>query len=127
MTRSKFVLVEHKAKRAGKHQDFRVKKPASRMWASWALRKGFPENPGEKVLAIRTEDHSEKGALITGEITSGYGKGFITALDGGDCYIDIWTDKHIRLDLKGKKYKGIYHLIQPKGFDKKSWLVFKGK
>ena len=131
MTRSRFVIMEHKANRAGLHFDLRFKMPKSKDWDSFAVRKGVPTLPGRKVLAVRTTVHSEREALLTGKIEKGYGAGTLTEWDGGSCDIIKYTDKHIVLDLKGRKVKGIYHMSSTgyadKNFDKKNYWLFKGK
>lgn len=128
LAQSRFVIMEHEAIKAGKHNDLRIKKPRSDMWASWAIPKGVPVASGSRTLAISTNDHIEKDALYTGKISPGeYGAGVIKELDSGDCNIYFWTDKHIRIEFKGKKFKGIYHLVRPSNFKKKEWLIFKSK
>jgi len=131
MTKSRFVIMEHKANRAGLHFDLRFKMPKSKGWDSFAVRKGVPTLPGRKVLAVRTTVHSEREALLTGKIEKGYGAGTLTEWDGGSCDIIKYTDKHIVLDLKGRKVKGIYHMSSTgfidKDFNKKSYILFKGK
>jgi len=70
-TSSHFVVIKHEAKRAGLHYDLRFKMPTSNMWASFAIRKGVPTSPGQKVLAVRTHDHTRDEALYTGKIKEG--------------------------------------------------------
>lgn len=131
MTKSKFVIMEHKANKAGLHFDLRFKMPKSKDWDSFAVRKGVPTLPGKKVLAVRTTVHTEVEALFTGKIEKGYGAGILKRWDDGSCDILKYTEKHIILDLKGKKVKGIYHMLSTgvidKKFDKKSYMLFKGK
>jgi DNA ligase D-like protein (predicted 3'-phosphoesterase) len=128
LKRSEFLVVEHKAKRAGLHHDLRIEKPDGKMWASWAVRKGVPTKPGEKVLAVRQPDHSRKDALIKGELKSGYGAGAFKHLEKAPCDITIWDElKHIRVDFKGRKFKGTYHLIKMPRMGKDSWLLFKSR
>ena len=130
MTKSVFVIMKHNAKKAGLHYDLRFRMPDSVMWASFAVPKGVPTEPGPKVLAIRTKDHTKKGALITGRIKEGYGTGTLEVWDMGACNIIKYSDKYILLDLKGKKAKGKYHLFliaKVREKDQKSYLLFKGK
>lgn len=130
MTKSVFVIMKHKAKKAGLHYDLRFRMPNSNMWASFAVPKGVPTKEGKKVLAIRTKDHTKKGALITGRIKEGYGTGTLKVWDIGSCKIIKFTDKYILLDLDGKKVKGKYHLISTivtGDKDQKSYFLFKGK
>jgi len=111
MTRSKFIVVEHNAKRARLHWDLRFRMPRSKNWASFAIRKGVPLKPGPKVLAVRTHDHTEKEALFLGTIESGYGAGTLKKWDSGDCIIHKYSPSHIAVEFKGRKVKGLYHLI----------------
>jgi len=131
MTKSKFIVTEHHAKRAGLHYDLRFKMPSSVNWASFAVRKGIPLEYGKKVLAIKTTDHSPEEAEFVGKIESGYGAGELKKWDDGPCDIIKYSDNHIVIDFKGHKVKGIYHLINTGTMNKsdkgKSYLLFKGK
>lgn len=129
---SRFVVMKHEAERAKLHYDLRFRIPDSKMWASFAIRKGVPLEQGVKVLAIRTEDHTEYGALFTGHIRSGYGKGKLSKWDWGPCRVEKFTPSHILLNLMGNKVKGIYHLISTTGivdkdYQKRAYFLFKGK
>jgi bifunctional non-homologous end joining protein LigD len=129
---SRFIVVDHMAQRAGKHQDLRFKMPGSKNWASFAVRKGVPLDPGVRVLASRTHDHSEEEALFLGEIPAGeYGAGILKKFDDGTCKILKMTSPHIVVDFNGKKVRGIYHLVNigvAKGtYKEKSYLLFKSK
>jgi len=131
-TSSKFVVIEHRAKKAGLHYDLRFKKPTGNKWASFAIRKGIPVKVGEKVLAIRTNDHSEKDATFTGTLKSGYGAGTFKRHDGGSCIIEKFTENHMAINFKGSKMKGLYHLVSTVvvGGGKrkeKSFFLFKGR
>jgi len=111
-TRSKFVVMEHKAKRAGLHFDIRFRMLNSSKWASFACRKEPPTSPGQKIMAIRTHNHTEEEALFIGKIESGYGAGTLKKWDNGSCEILIYhPGKHIVVTFKGRKLKGTYHFI----------------
>lgn len=132
MTRSKFIIVEHDAKKARLHWDVRFRMPKSRNWASFAVRKGVPLKPGQKVLAARTHDHSEKEALFIGTIKSGYGAGTLKKWDDGPCIIKKFGPGHIAVEFKGRKVKGLYHFVNTGVMDKtqykrKQYMLFKGK
>lgn len=131
MTRSKFIIMKHEAKRAGLHYDLRFKMPNSKDWDSYAVRKGVPTEPGKKVMAVKTTIHSEKEALFTGKIETGYGAGKLSKWDGGSCDIIKYDKKHMTIDFKGSKVKGIYHFISTgvmdKDYSKPTYLLFKGK
>lgn len=110
--KSKFIISEHKAKRAGHHFDVRFKMPDSKLWFSSATKKPIPMKLGEKVILHRTHDHSAKEAAMVGYIEDGYGAGHLSNWDTGDCEIIKWNPKrHIVIIFKGKKIKGIYHLL----------------
>jgi len=131
MTKSQFIVVKHEAKRAGLHFDLRFIMPKSNLWMSFAVRKGVPTEPGKKVLAARTHDHSKEEALFVGEIKEGYGAGKLTKWDGGPCDIIKFGTGHIVIEFKGSKIKGIYHLINTgvvdRNYKKQTFMLFKGK
>ena len=128
---SRFIIVKHNAIKAGKHFDVRFEIPNSNKWISFACRKIIPTQPGVKILAVRTHDHSQKDALFTGKIESGYGAGTLKRWDGGSCNIIKYSSSHISIDFKGNKIKGIYHLINTGVIDKdykgRKYMLFKGK
>ena len=132
MTRGKFIIVEHDAKKARLHFDLRFQMPKSKNWASFAVRKGVPTSPGRKVLAVRTHDHTESEALFIGTIKSGYGAGKLKKWDEGQCIIHKYSPSHIAIEFKGRKVKGLYHLINTGVMDRKKYkqqqyMLFKGK
>ena len=134
MTKSKFIVVEHDAKKARLHWDLRFIHPDKKnIWMSFAVRKGIPLKPGQKVLAVRTHDHTEEEALFLGTIKSGYGAGKLKKWDDGTCMIKKFGPSHIIIDFKGKKVKGIYHLIntgvmnRKQKYKQQQYFLFKGK
>ena len=131
MTRSKFIVVEHDANKARLHWDLRFQMPKSSNWASYAVRKGIPTVPGKKVLAIRTHDHSRAEALFIGTIKQGYGAGKLKKWDDGSCIIHKYSPSHIAIEFKGRKVKGMYHLISTgvvdRDYKRQTYFLFKGK
>ena len=131
MTRSKFIVVEHDAKKARLHFDLRFKMPNSKIWASYAVRKGVPLKPGQKVLAVRTHDHTESEALFIGTIKTGYGAGKLKKWDDGQCIIHKYSPSHIAIEFKGRKVKGMYHMVSTgvidRNYKKQTYILFKGK
>jgi len=132
-TKVKFIVHDHDAKRAGKHQDLRFQKPNDmKNWLSFAVRKGVPTKPGSRVLAIKTNLHSEEEALFIGEIPEGeYGAGTLKVFDEGMAIIKMYKPAHISLEFKGKKIKGLYHLInigvtRNTKYKQNQYLLFKG-
>jgi bifunctional non-homologous end joining protein LigD len=127
---AKFIVVKHEAKRAGLHYDLRFEMPNSNLWASFAVPKGVPTEPGKKVLAVRTHDHTKEEALYLGTIRQGYGAGKLSKWDSGNCTVKKFEDRHIVVDFKGSKVKGLYHFVKsPYGgkVKQKQYFLFKGK
>jgi hypothetical protein len=121
--------MEHKAKKAGLHYDIRFKMPKGTKWISFASRKELPTKEGVRVMVTRTTDHTEKEALFTGKIESGYGAGTLKKWDEGSCTILKYELKrHIVVDFKGRKIKGMYHFLSVfKDTKAETYLLFKGK
>jgi len=132
--KGQFIIHDHEALKAGKHQDFRFEDPRGKKnWLSFAVRKGVPTMPGQRVLAIKTHLHSKDEALYTGKIPKGeYGAGKLTVFDKGKSLIIKYSSAHIVIELKGRKIKGIYHLINigvtnKRKYKDNQYLLFKGK
>jgi len=130
--KTQFVVHDHQALRAGKHQDLRFR-VAKDKWDSFAVPKGVPLTPGTKVLAIKTHSHSDKEALFVGEIPKGeYGGGTLKVFDEGVCIIEKYAPAHIAITLRGKKLKGLYHMVNTgvaRGgkYKQQHYMLFKGK
>ena len=122
-----FVVQEHHASHL--HWDFRLAYPTESGWVlkSWAIPKEPPRKPGIRRLAVQTEDHPYAYKDFEGEIPEGlYGAGKVFIWDRGPYRLIRWEDDLIEVELKGKKLKGIYILLKPKGrFGKNQWLFFK--
>ncbi|MGF7117470.1 DNA polymerase ligase N-terminal domain-containing protein [Methanobacterium oryzae] len=128
----RFVVQKHDASRL--HYDFRLE--VNGVLKSWAIPKGPSLDPGQKRLAVPTEDHPIDYIDFEGIIPKGnYGAGTVIVWDTGtyrnlkknismdhtveDGHIDIWLD--------GEKLKGGYALIQTGKGNRKFWLLFKKK
>ena len=122
--RSKFVIHDHDARRAGHHFDFRIEWDG--VLKSWAIPKARLPEKGDKVLSIQVPDHPMSYYNFTGEITDTYGRGTVRIHDKGPCIILAWKPDRIGFDLKGKVVKGTYWLIKLAS-TKKEWLLIKGK
>jgi bifunctional non-homologous end joining protein LigD len=132
MYKTRFVVIRHDAKKARLHFDLRIQLPNSDNWISFAIRKGVPLEPGQKVLAVRTRMHSTKEALYLGTISAGYGAGTLTMWDEGECTVEKYSPAHLMITFEGKKVKGKYHLINTGVTDKskykqQQYILFKGK
>ena len=134
MKKVRFVIHDHKAMRAGYHQDLRFEDPNNRKhWHSFAVPKTVPLVPGKKVLAIKSHIHTKKEALFKGDIPAGeYGGGNLELFDQGMAQLNKFTSAHIILIMQGKKVNGLYHLISlgnisDKKFKQQSYILFKSK
>lgn len=133
--RGSFVIQKHDATRL--HYDFRIELDG--VLKSWAVTKGPSNNPADKRLAVRVEDHPLEYGGFEGTIPEGeYGGGTVMLWDRG-----TWEpigDPHEALesgDLKmrifGERLKGEYVLVHMKGRDTKrrsgpareNWLLIK--
>ena len=112
------VLHEHDAEKAGKHYDLRLAGKGD-----WAI-KNFPQNPGEKFLAMRQPTHPLDYYNFEGEIESGYGKGQVRKAYHGKARIKSWDDKKVSFEFNKKKYA----LINTSNADNKDrWLILMKK
>jgi bifunctional non-homologous end joining protein LigD len=123
-----FVVQKHGARRL--HYDFRLELDG--VLKSWAVPKGPSLVPGERRLAVATEDHPLAYASFEGVIPKGeYGAGAVVVWDRG-----YWTcdgDPHEglvrgRLDfsLEGEKMRGGWRLVRMASREKaENWLLMK--
>ena len=127
-----FVVHKHAARRL--HYDLRLELDG--VLKSWAVTRGPSLLPGDKRLAVRTEDHPLDYGEFEGRIPEGeYGAGSVIVWDRGR-----WSTEgdpheqlakgHLVVDLKGRKLKGRWHLVHMKGRDqrgKENWLLIKAE
>src|SRR5262245_14903895 len=112
-----FVIQEHHARRL--HWDFRLERDG--VLVSWALPKGVPDDPSTNHLAVHTEDHPLEYASFAGEIPQGeYGGGKVLIWDRGTYETEKWTEREIKIVLRGERVSGRYVLFPPKG---KNWMI----
>ena len=128
---NRFVVQKHDATRL--HWDFRLE--VGGVLKSWAVTRGPSLDPGEKRLAVRTEDHPLGYATFEGTIPAKeYGGGTVMLWDRG-----TWApiagksakdlDKgHLHFVLDGERMKGEWLLIRlkPRGKEtRENWLLRK--
>ncbi|HON81730.1 MAG TPA: DNA polymerase ligase N-terminal domain-containing protein [Methanoregulaceae archaeon] len=119
-----FVVQEHQARQH--HFDLRLERDG--VLVSFAVPKGIPEKPGEKKLAVRTEDHPLEYADFEGTIPKGeYGAGTVTIWDRGLYEPLEWKDDKIEVVMKGDRLSGRYVLVRFKKAEEKDWLLLKAK
>jgi bifunctional non-homologous end joining protein LigD len=115
-----FVIQKHDATRL--HYDLRLEHDGT--LPSWAVPRGLPIRPGERRLAVRTEDHPLEYGSFEGWIPEGqYGAGEVRIFDRGTYDLLEWTDEKVSFHLHGHRHRGEYHLIKTD----RDWLVFLSK
>ena len=129
-----FVIQEHDA--STQHYDFRLE--ADGALKSWAVPKGLSTDPGEKRLAVPTEDHALDHADFEGVIPEGeYGAGAVIVWDRGTYenltekdgepvdVVDGIRRGHVHVRLGGEKLQGGYVLQKIAGGTDSRWLIIK--
>jgi bifunctional non-homologous end joining protein LigD len=113
----RFVIQKHDATRL--HYDLRLERDG--VMASWAVPKGLPTVPGEKRLAVQTEDHPIEYNAFEGWIPEGqYGAGEVRIYDTGTYEPLEWEDGKLTFRLHGTRHRGEYHLVRTR----QGWLIF---
>ena len=131
----RFVVQKHDATRL--HYDFRIELDG--VLKSWAVTKGPSDNPADKRLAVRVEDHPLDYGSFEGTIPkSEYGGGTVMLWDEGTW--EPLSDPHegleagdLKMKLNGQRMMGEWVLVHMKGRDSKrksgppreNWLLIK--
>ena len=127
-----FVVQKHDATRL--HWDFRLELDG--VLKSWAVTRGPSLDPGEKRLAVRTEDHPLSYGSFEGTIPKGeYGGGTVMLWDRGTWATVKGKDPsktlaegHLHLILDGERMRGEWMMIRlkPRGKERgENWLLRK--
>jgi DNA ligase D-like protein (predicted ligase)/DNA ligase D-like protein (predicted 3'-phosphoesterase) len=117
-----FVVHEHRARHL--HWDLRIERDG--VLKSWAVPKGIPEAPGEKHLAVATEDHPLEYLTFEGTIPEGeYGAGTEAIWDTGTYETLHWDEGKIEVVFHGNRLSGRYVLVRFRRAGEKDWLIFK--
>jgi bifunctional non-homologous end joining protein LigD len=112
-----FVIQEHHARSL--HWDLRLERDG--VLVSWAVPKGLPTDPKTNHLAVHTEDHPIEYAGFAGEIPAGeYGAGSMSIWDRGHYDTEKWTDREVKVVLRGARAQGRYVLFRTRG---KNWMI----
>lgn len=129
-----FVVQKHDSSTL--HYDFRIE--VDGVLKSWAVPKGPSTDPGEKRLAMPTEDHPLEYADFEGVIPEDeYGGGTVLVWDRGPyrnlragpeddgaSMAESLADGKIEVWLEGSKISGGYALVRTGGDDER-WLLIK--
>jgi bifunctional non-homologous end joining protein LigD len=114
---NRFVVHEHHARRL--HWDLRLEHDG--VLLSWALPRGFPDDPDQNRLAVHTEDHPLEYLDFHGTIPKGeYGAGEMTIWDRGSYEAEKLEDKKLIVRFHGERVHGRYALFQTRGDD---WMI----
>ena len=125
-----FVIQKHAARRL--HYDFRLELDGT--MKSWAVTRGPSLVPGEKRLAVHTEDHPIEYNKFEGIIPKGqYGGGTVMIWDRGRWIPEGdprrgYAKGHLSFRLEGEKLSGNWHLVRMrprKGEKQEPWLFIK--
>lgn len=131
----RFVIQKHDA--SSLHYDFRLE--VDKVLVSWAVPKGLSADPGDRRLAIQTEDHPLDYADFEGVIPEGeYGAGAVIVWDTGH-YRNLRANKGkdsksmeasikdglVEVWLEGDKLNGGYALKRTYRGKKPAWLLIK--
>ncbi len=118
-------------KHAARHLHYDLRLELNGVLKSWAIPKGPSLDSEIKRLAVQVEDHPVEYGTFEGVIPAGqYGGGTVMLWDAGSwACVDqnpnaAYKKGHLNLILKGKKLKGLWHLVRLKN-DPKNWLFFK--
>lgn len=129
MPGASFVIQKHAATRL--HHDFRLELDG--VLLSWAVPKGPPTKPGQRCLAVRTEDHPIEYGTFEGVIPKGqYGGGTVMLWDHGtwrpegDARDGLRAGK-LDFTLHGERLRGRWSLVRMRtdGETKENWLLIK--
>jgi len=127
---NRFVVQKHSARRL--HYDFRLE--IDGVLKSWAVPKGPSLNPGDKRLAVQTEDHPPEYAQFEGVIPEGsYGAGTVMVWDRGTFGLVNAADAgqqlgrgELKFTLHGEKLRGGFVLVKLRHREKgNEWLLIK--
>jgi DNA ligase D-like protein (predicted 3'-phosphoesterase) len=130
----RFVIQKHDA--SSLHYDFRLE--IGGVLKSWAVPKGPSTDPGDKRLAVPTEDHPLEYAEFEGVIPEDeYGGGTVMIWDRG-AFRNVtekngelqpleaaWANGHVLVELDGEKISGGYALHRTGSGDDANWLLIK--
>jgi bifunctional non-homologous end joining protein LigD len=121
----RFVVQEHSATRL--HWDLRLERDG--VLVSFALPRGLPPEPGQNLMAVRTEDHPLQYLEFHGEIPAGnYGAGTMTIFDHGTYDTLKWVEgEKIEVHLHGTRESARYALFpigkSGSGGSTKNWMI----
>src|SRR2546426_9046550 len=104
-----YVIQKHAARRL--HYDLRLERDG--VLVSWAVPRGLPTEPGDRRLAVRTEDHPLEYLDFEAWIPKGhYGAGEMRIFDHGTYEAPEWEPGKMTVRLHGERVRGEFHLVK---------------
>jgi hypothetical protein len=94
----RFVILEHRWN--GVHWDFMLE--ADGTLVTWAI--DSPIRPGVELPARRLADHRLAYLDYEGAISGGRGR--VSRIDRGVYHVAAWSDRCIRVELRGARFRG---------------------
>jgi len=119
--RARFVVHEHRARRAGLHYDLRLEREGVLM--DWAFRKEPPLEPGIKRFGVKQPDHGLEWLGFEGTIDDGYGAGEMRIWDSGTYELVEEKGGLMKIRLEGSRLRGEYVLLR----FREGWLFFRAR
>lgn len=116
-----FVGQVHRAERAGKHLDLRLSDGETAF--SWAVRKGLPDKPGKRHIAVRQPDHDPKYMGFSGRIKSKYGRGKVEIGRKGLARVLSASPDKVTFAALDKKNPEKFTMVRAGRYGKDKWLV----
>ena len=129
-----YLIQKHEARNL--HFDFRLEHEG--VLKSWAIPRGPSMDPGDKRLAVRTEDHPLEYGKFEGSIPKGqYGGGTVMLWDEGtwepiEDADEGFKDGKLKVFIHGKRLQGGFALVRLRSDTgrkqgKENWLLIKEK
>ena len=119
---SRYVVHEHHAHTH--HFEFRLERAG--VLKGWSLAKDFPDQPGERRLAIALEDRPLCWASYEGIVPPGQGSaGTVSIWDRGRCRVHQWSPRKISFSLSGELLGGPFVLVPYASSGPTHWLLIR--
>lgn len=117
-TGNRFVVHEHHARRL--HWDLRLERDG--VLVSWALPRGFPDDPKQNRLAVHTDDHPLEFLDASSDTPDGElaGSGTMSQWDRGTFEAEKFTTDKVVVRLSGTRVSGRFALFP---IDGDNWMI----
>ena len=117
-----FIIQEHDAKRAGRHNDIRIGSPALGLY-SWATKKDMPEQ-SKRIALFRQPKHSYGYGSFQGILKgTGYGAGTVRRKQRGKILVTRVAPDKISFTVADQRFPQRFTLVKPRSFEGEGWLL----